>query len=87
MAAPLARSTDVQQCRRLSLGSELRLRHVPNLMEAIRDAIWSGCQRIELDARDLQFMTEGARRILLTATQRAFERDVDLVLVGCAPFD
>ncbi len=86
MSARPAELTHVQECQRLSLGSELRLRDLPHLMQAIQDAIWSGCRRVELDGSGLRFMTEGARRLLVTATHRASERDVHLVLVGCSPF-
>jgi hypothetical protein len=43
--------------------------------------------RIELDARAVQLLSEGARRLLLAATERLAQLDVALVLVECDPFD
>ncbi|MFO0636949.1 MAG: hypothetical protein U0168_29310 [Nannocystaceae bacterium] len=79
---------------RISLGSELRLRGIPDLLQSIARVIGAGMHvdpggpsRIELDASALRVLTEGARRVLLTATERLAARDIELVMVGCDPFE
>lgn len=72
---------------RVALGSELRLHAVPRVLDAIRELLPSQPQRIELDGSGLRVMTEGARRVLLAATERLAALDVDLVITGCDPFE
>jgi len=72
---------------RFSLGRELRLAGIPHVLEAIRGLLAGKPCRIELDATHLRLMTEGARQVLVAATQHLAMRDVELVVVGCDPFD
>lgn len=72
---------------RVYLGAELRLATVSAVITEIDRILPSRPARIELDATRLSLMTEGARRVLLVATDRLAARDVDLVVVGCDPFD
>lgn len=72
---------------RVSLGRELRLAGVHDVIAQIDRILPSGTNRIELDASSLRLLTEGARRLLLVATARLAEQHVDLVITGCEPFD
>jgi anti-anti-sigma regulatory factor len=72
---------------RVALGAELRLATVRAVIEAIDRVLHAEPKRIELDASRLRFMTEGARRVLLVATSRLAAREIELVIVGCEPFD
>src|SRR5688572_19519530 len=72
---------------RFSLGRELRLKGIPQVLASIRALLEGNPQRIELDATGLRLMTEGARQVLVAATQHLAMRDVALVVVGCDPFD
>jgi hypothetical protein len=72
---------------RVALGAELRLANVSAVIAAIDRILVGEPSRIELDATRLRFMTEGARRMLLVATSRLAERQIELVMVGCEPFD
>lgn len=71
---------------RVALGAEVRLATIGAVITAIDQILPSNPQRIELDASRLRFMTEGARHLLLVATMRLAQRDVELVVVGCEPF-
>jgi hypothetical protein len=77
----------VDRAPRVGLGRELRLCGIPDVLATIRELLLEGASRIELDAGELHLMTEGARQVLIAATQHLAIRDVDLVLVGCDPFD
>jgi len=72
---------------RFYLGRELRLAGIPQVLESIRCVLDGGPARIELDASGLRMMTEGARQVLIAATQHLAARDVELVVIGCDPFD
>lgn len=65
----------------------VRLRDMPTVLAMIRDALATDPVRIELDARAVQLLSEGARRLLLAATERLDQLQVELVLVECEPFD
>jgi len=65
----------------------VRLRDLPAVLAMIRDGLATQPARIELDARAVQLLSEGARRLLLFATERLAAMDVELVLVECDPFD
>ncbi len=71
---------------RVALGTELRLSSISAVIGAIDRILPSQPTRIELDASRLKFMTEAARRMLVVATHRLAQRDIDLVVVGCDPF-
>lgn len=72
---------------RLALGRELRLAGIPQVLATIRAMLDASPSRIELDASGLRLMTEGARQVLVAATQHLATRSVELVMVGCEPFD
>lgn len=72
---------------RFHLGRELRLSGIPYVLESIRTMLSGSPHRIELDASGLRLMTEGARQVLIAATQHLAKREVELVVVGCEPFD
>lgn len=72
---------------RVSLGRELRLATVHDVIAQIDRILPSAPPRIELDASGLRLLTEGARRMLIIATERLAEQQVDLVVTGCEPFD
>ena len=82
-AATLERAEPV----RVVLPVLVRLRDMPTVLATIRDALMSSPPRIELDARSVQVLSEGARRLLLAATERLAQLGVELVLVECEPFD
>lgn len=71
---------------RVTLGAELRLATMSAVISAIDRCLPTKPRRIELDASRLRFMTEGARRLLLVATDRLATREVELVVIGCEPF-
>jgi hypothetical protein len=72
---------------RVVLPMLVRLRDMPTVLAMIRDALATSPTRIELDARAVQLLSEGARRLLLAATERLAQLQVVLVLVECEPFD
>jgi hypothetical protein len=72
---------------RVTLGRELRLASVPDVIAQIDRILPSSPSRIELDASGLRLLTEGARQMLLLATTRLAEQSVELVVTGCEPFD
>lgn len=76
----------VEPCR-VVLPVLVRLRDMPTVLAMIRDALATDPARIELDARGVQLLSEGARRLLLAATERLAQLQVELVLVDCDPFD
>ena len=80
------RETVGHACR-VVLPTVVRLRDMPDVLAAVRDALKSGADRIELDACAVQLLSEGARRLLLAATERLAAMDVLLVLVDCDPFE
>jgi hypothetical protein len=65
----------------------VRLRDLPAVLAMIQGALATEPARIELDARAVQVLSEGARRLLLAATERLAAMHVELVLVECDPFD
>jgi hypothetical protein len=72
---------------RFNLGRELRLKGIPYVLESIRELLVHAPARIDLDATGLRLMTEGARQVLIAATQHLAARGVELVVIGCDPFD
>lgn len=83
----IAHRPTVDLAPRVGLGRELRLSSIPQVLASIREILVEGPTRIELDASALRLMTEGARQVLIAATQHLAMREVELVLVGCDPFD
>jgi hypothetical protein len=65
----------------------VRLRDLPNVLAMIGEGLSTQPARIELDARSVQVLSEGARRLLLAATERLATMGIELVLVECDPFD
>ena len=65
----------------------VRLRDLPNVLAMIGEGLATQPARIELDARSVQVLSEGARRLLLAATERLAAMGVELLLVECDPFD
>jgi hypothetical protein len=65
----------------------VRLRDLPPVLDMIREGLATSPARIELDARAVQLLSEGARRLLIAATEHLARLDVELVLVECEPFD
>ena len=72
---------------RVVLPALVRLRDLPALLGMIREGLATSPARIELDARAVRVLSEGARRLLLAATERLASMSVELVLVDCDPFD
>lgn len=72
---------------RVVLPALVRLRDLPALLGMIREGLATCPGRIELDARGVRVLSEGARRLLLAATERLAAMNVELVLVDCDPFD
>lgn len=72
---------------RVVLPEVVRLRDVPTVLAYIREALASFPTRIELDAHGVRSLSEGARRMLLAATERLAAMKVELVLVRCEPFE
>lgn len=72
---------------RVVLPALVRLRDLPALLAMIREGLATSPTRIELDARGVRVLSEGARRLLLAATERLASMHVELVLVDCDPFD
>ncbi len=87
MAHTQAAFIEPRAAPRVALGTDLRLATIGAVIAAIDQILPSSPTRIELDASHLRFMTEGARRLLLVATDRLAGRQIDLVIVGCDPFD
>jgi hypothetical protein len=83
----IAHHPTIELAPRVGLGRELRLAGIPQNLESIRELLLEQPSRIELDASGLRLMTEGARQVLVAATQHLAMRDVELVVVGCDPFD
>lgn len=81
-----AASPYVAPAPKVALGTELRLSTIATVIGAIDRILPSSPTRIELDASRLRFMTEGARRMLIVATDRLAARQIELVVVGCEPF-
>ena len=72
---------------RVVLPEVVRLRDVPTVLGYIREALATFPARIELDAHRVRVLSEGARRMLLAATERLAALRIELVLVECDPFD
>lgn len=83
----IAHHPTIELAPRVGLGRELRLSGIPQILDSIRELLVEQPSRIELDASGLRLMTEGARQVLVAATQHLAMRDVELVVVGCDPFD
>jgi hypothetical protein len=80
-------SLEIEVIPRFHLGRELRLAGIPHVLESIRTILSGMPSRIELDASGLRLMTEGARQVLVAATQHLAARQVELIVIGCEPFD
>ena len=72
---------------RVVLPALVRLRDLPTVLAMIGEGLATQPARVELDARSVQVLSEGARRLLLAATERLASMGVELVLVECDPFD
>jgi hypothetical protein len=83
----IAQHPTIELAPRVGLGRELRLAGIPQILDSIRELLGDNPSRIELDASGLRLMTEGARQVLIAATQHLAMRDVELIVVGCDPFD
>jgi len=66
---------------RIKLEPELSLARMPGLIRDLASAYTSGAARIELDVSRLRKISEGARRLLATATTRLEGLGVELVLI------
>jgi hypothetical protein len=63
---------------RIRLGEVIALRDIPSLLQEVGRAAAIGARVIELDATDLNRLTDGARCMIEAAQSRWAERGVDL---------
>jgi hypothetical protein len=67
---------------RIELGDVLALRHMPRVLAEVNRAVAIGARVVELDAKYLARMTEGARQLVELAQRRWAEQNVELRFAG-----